>query len=155
MNINALTTAEPLKMFPTHLPEKVTPFVVSQKKALEYAGLFTLLTAIYYCSFGSVAKTDISSLGAQMTFFQVSSMTLKAFLFTGWPFVLLAYFDRAWRSRDAGTVLVASYIATNILLYHKTGYDFCLFATSLQIIPYIFVAWAAHGLGALRFRLRF
>jgi hypothetical protein len=155
MNMKALITVEPLKMLPAHLPETASSFLVSQKKALEYVGLFTLLTAIYYGCFVSAANADVSTLGAQVTFLHISAITLKAFLFTSWPFMLLAFFDPAWRSKDAGIVLLAAYIVTNALLYFKTSSVICLFATSLQIIPFMCVAWAAHGLGALRLRLRF
>jgi hypothetical protein len=153
MNIDFDTSGEPLKTVPERLSGMISTFV-TPRKALEYLALFAMLSVIYYCYFVQGAKANACPPDAELTLSEIGLSALKLFLFTGWPFALLAACDPAWRSKDAGNVFLAAYITTNVFWYHKTGCGFCIFAASFRIIPYVFCALVAHSLGAWRFRLR-
>ncbi len=122
---------------------------VSRKKALEYLGMFALLTVIYYCYFVRDAGINDSSPVMDVTYSQVAVIMVRFFVLTSWPFTLMSFFDSTWRSKDAGNVFLFSWIATNLLWYHQTGCAFCIFAASFKVIPYALCAWVAHGLGML------
>jgi hypothetical protein len=151
MNSESHALAESPKTFFSGFHEKLASLPASRKKALEYVGLFVVLTAIYYCYFVRDAATNAGSADAEMTLSQAGALMLKFFVFTGWPFALLAFSDSTWRGKDAGNVFLASYIATNALWYFKAGCGVCIFATWFRIIPYILCACLAHGVGALRY----
>ncbi|HTR41999.1 MAG TPA: hypothetical protein VMH87_10330 [Pseudomonadales bacterium] len=144
MNTELHAVGEAPKTFPVRLK-----LPVSRKKAVEYLGMFTLLTIIYYCYFVRDARVNDSSPIMVVTPGEFSVVMVKFFLFTGWPFLFLSYFDSSWRSKDAGNVFLLAWIATNVLWYHQTGCAFCIFSASFKIIPYALCAWIAHGLGAL------
>jgi hypothetical protein len=152
MNTDLQIIGEIPKTFALRLYEKIVSLPPSRKKALEYLGLFALLTAIYYCYFVRGATVNACSADTEITLSQLGLLMLKFLVFTGWPFTVLAFFDPTWRSKDAGNVFLASYVTTNVLWYYKTGCGFCIFAAWFRIVPYILCAWLAHGLGALRFR---
>jgi hypothetical protein len=67
-----------------------------------------------------------------------------------WPFALVAAFDPAWRSQDAGNVFLAAYLGANVVWFHHTGCGFCIFAASFRTIPIVSGALIAHKLGSLR-----
>jgi hypothetical protein len=122
---------------------------ISKKKALEFLGMFALLTVIYYCYFVRDARLNAISPIMEVTPGQFIVLMLKFFLFTAWPFLFMSYFDSTWRSKDAGNVFLLSWIVTNVLWYQQTGCAFCIFAASFKVVPYVLCAWIAHGLGAL------
>jgi len=152
MNTDLRALGESPKTFLLGIYEKMASLPESRKKALEYVGLFAVLTAIYYCYFVRGAAANACSPDTEITLTQLGVLMLKFFVFTGWPFAILAFFDSTWRSKDAGNVFLASYVTTNVLWYFKTGCGFCIFAAWFRIVPYILCAWLAHGLGALRYR---
>jgi hypothetical protein len=154
MNTDLPAVGEMPKSFSSRLFEKLASLPASRKKALEYVGLFVVLTAIYYCYFVRGASANACGTDTEITLTQLGVLMLKFFVFTGWPFAVLAFFDSTWRSRDAGNVFLASYITTNVFWYFKTGCGFCIFAAWFRIVPYILCAWLAHGLGAVRHRRR-
>lgn len=122
---------------------------LSRKRALEYLGMLALLTVIYYCYFVRDAKANASSPVMVIAPGQLIPLMLKFLIFTSWPFTLMAFFDSTWRSKDAANVFLLSWTATTLLWYHKTDCDFCIFAASFHIIPYVLCAWVAHGFGVL------
>ena len=73
---------------------------VSRKKALEYLGMFALLTAIYYCYFVRDAKLNDSSPVMAVTYSQLAVIMARFLIATSWPFTFMAFFDSTWRSRD-------------------------------------------------------
>lgn len=152
MNSDLYAAGEAPKTFLSGLYEKLASLPASRKKALEYMSLFAVLTSIYYCYFVRGASANACPADTVITPPQLGVLMLKFFVFTGWPFAVLAFFDSTWRSRDAGNVFLASYITTNALWYFKTGCGFCIYAAWFRIVPYILCAWLAHGLGALRYR---
>lgn len=154
MNTDLHTIGETPKTIASRLYEKIASLPPARKKALEYLGLFALLTAIYYCYFVRGATANACNPVTVITLPQLGVLMLKFFVFTGWPFAVLAFFDSTWRSKDAGNVFLASYVTTNILWYYRVGCGFCIFAAWFRILPYILCAWLAHGLGALRYRSR-
>jgi hypothetical protein len=138
--------------FSGRLADKLLPFGVSPKKAVEYLCLFVVLTVIYYCYFVRDAQANMCPVDDTVTFARLGVLILKFFVFTSWPFVLAAAFDSEWTGKDAGNLFLAAYLFTNVLWYHKTHCAFCIFAASFRIIPYVFCAMIAHGLGTLRHR---
>jgi hypothetical protein len=140
------------KILPGQLAAKLAAIGVSPKKAVEYVAMFTVLTVIYYCYFVHDAKANACPADETITLSQLGILTLKFIALAGWPFALMAALDAGWRSKDAGNVFLAAYLATNVLWYHKTHCAFCIFAASFRIIPYVFCALVAHSLGALRHR---
>jgi hypothetical protein len=151
MNSDFHSVGETPKTFLSGFYERIASLPASRRKALEYVGLFAVLTAIYYWSFVRGVTTNVGSTDAEITLSQAGVLMLKFFVFTGWPFAVLAFFDSTWRGRDAGNAFLASYIATNALWYFKTGCGVCIFSIWFRIIPYILCACLAHGVGALRY----
>jgi hypothetical protein len=122
---------------------------VSRKKALEYLGMFVLLTVVYYCYFVRDAQVNASSPVIKIEPGQLIPLMVRFLVLTSWPFTLMAFFDSTWRSKDAGNVFLYAWLATNVLWYHKTGCAFCIFAAAFHIIPYLLCACVAHGFGVL------
>ena len=149
MNTNLSAVGVTQKTHLAQLIAKVPSALVSHKKALEYLGMFAVLTATYYCYFVRDAGPNASSPIMEDTTGERIQVMLKFFLFTGWPFLFMSFYDSTWRSKDAGNMFLLSWIATNVLWYHKTGCAFCVFTASFRIIPYAFCAWVAHGVGVL------
>lgn len=137
---------------PKTLPAKLTP--ASRKRALEYLGMFAVLTVIYYCYFVRDAGANAVSPVMEIEPGQLIPLMLKFLVFTSWPFTLMAFFDCSWRSKDAGNVFLLSWLATNVLWYHQTGCAFCIFSASFHILPYVVCACVAHGFGVLYCRSR-
>ena len=122
---------------------------MSRKRALEYLGMFAVLTVIYYCYFVRDAMVNASSPIIEIAPGQLIPLMVRFLVLTSWPFTLMAFFDPTWRSKDSGNVFLYAWLATNLLWYNKTGCAFCIFATSFHIIPYILCVWVAHGFGIL------
>jgi hypothetical protein len=122
---------------------------VSRKKALEYLGMFVVLTVVYYCYFVRHATVNASSPVIEIEPGQLIPLMVRFLVLTSWPFTLMAFFDPTWRSKDTGNVFLYAWLATNLLWYHKTGCAFCIFAAFFHIIPYMLCAWVAHGFGFL------
>lgn len=120
-----------------------------RKRALEYAGMFVLLTVIYYCYFVRDAAVNASSPVVDVAPGQFIPLMVRFLVLTSWPFTLMAFFDSTWRIKDAGNVFLWSWIATNVLWYHRTGCAFCIFSAVFRIIPYLLCASVAHGFGVL------
>ncbi|MFO1487695.1 MAG: hypothetical protein U1F65_04380 [Verrucomicrobiota bacterium] len=125
---------------------------VSPKKAVEYLGLLALLTGIYYCYFVRDAKLAMCPPDETISFGELGGLMLKFFLLTSWPFAVVACCDAEWDAKDAGNIFLAAYLLTNVLWYFKTGCAPCIFAAAFRIIPYVFCAMIAHGLGSVRHR---
>ena len=142
------------KTLMARLIAKTPSVLVSHKKALEYLGMFAVLTATYYCYFVRDAGVNASSpiMGDTDTtgqLIQMVQLMLKFLIFTGWPFAFMSFYDSTWRCTDAGKMFLLSWIATNVLWYHQTGCAFCVFAAWFHVIPYVVCAWVAHGFGVL------
>ena len=82
--------------------------------------MFAVLTVVYYCYFVYAAKANTCAPVTVITLSYIGVLALKTFIFTAWPFALMAGYDPAWRSKDAGNVFLATYIAANVLWYHRT-----------------------------------
>lgn len=149
MNTDVPAACEPSKTLLARLIEKMPSARVSRKRALEYAGMFAVLTVIYYCYFVRDAQVNASSPVIVIEPGQFIPIMLRFFVLTSWPFTLMAFFDPTWRSKDSGNVFLWSWIVTNLLWYHKTGCAFCIFTASFHIIPYLLCACVAHGFGVL------
>lgn len=149
------SAAEMLKTIPARLSEKIESLGLPRKKALEYAGMFVALTVIYYCYYLRDWKQNTCRPETTVvTIPELGVLMLKFLAFTAWPFALMAGFDSTWRSKDAGNVFLAAYVAGNVWFYHRTHCGFCIFAAAFRIIPYVFCAWLAHGIGAWVHRIR-
>lgn|ERR1700683_2942292 len=63
------------------------------------------------------------------------------------PFALLAYFDNAWSSNDAGPVCLAAWIAVCVAFSFKC--TICVIGLAVTFFPFILSALLAHGFGAI------
>ena len=154
MNSDLPDAGEALKSVLERIGEKMAAIGLSPKKVLEYFTMFTVLTVVYYGYFVYAAKMNTCAPVVVITLSYISVHTLKIFLFTGWPFALMAGYDPLWRNKDAGNIFLVAYIAANVLWYHRTGCGFCMLSAPFRAVPYVFCAWVGHSLGALRYRLR-
>jgi hypothetical protein len=154
MNTDFHAASAPLKTSPGQPDGEPSYIYVSPRKVGQYLGMFAVMTAVYYWYFVRGAKADACNPVVEITSSTIAGTTLGIFIFASWPFALMAAFDRNWRSRDAGNVFLAAYLATNLLWYHNTGCGFCIYAAAFKLVPYTFCAWMAHELGTLRYRLR-
>src|SRR5215469_16993465 len=115
MNTDLPVSGEIPKTFLARLKTSMT-----RKKALEYLGMFAVLTVIYYCYFVRDAKVNASSPIIEIAPGQIIPLMVRFLVLTGWPFTLMAFFDSTWRSKDAGNVFLYAWLATNLLWYYKT-----------------------------------
>jgi hypothetical protein len=149
MNLESQTGASP------RLADRLASIGVSPKKAVEYLAMFLVLGTIYYCDLTRGYKA--SACNTEPVIIQFSDLPLiflKYFLYTAWPFALVALIDSNWTSKDAGNVFLAAYIGANMVWFHHTGCGFCIFAASFRTIPFLLGAMIAHRLGAWRHRGR-
>jgi hypothetical protein len=140
------------KTFPARLAEKMTSIGVSPKKALEYLTLFVVLGIIYYCDLNRGYQQGTCNAERDIHFSDLPLIFLKYFLYTAWPFAIVAAFDPTWRSQDAGNVFLAAYIGANVVWFHHTGCGFCILAVSFRTVPLAFGGLIAHRLGHWRHR---
>ena len=154
MNTHFPTDGDLPKTLPARVAAKIESAGVSPKKAFEYLVLFVVLGTMYYCDLTRARNNSLRDPDQVIYFSQLPLIFLKYFLYTAWPFGLVAAFDATWRSKDAGNVFLAAYIAANVVWYHHTGCGFCVLGASFRIIPFVFCAMIAHGLGNWRHRSR-
>jgi hypothetical protein len=142
------------KTFPARLAWKIESFGVSPKKAWEYLALFVVLGTIYYYDLNRGYQPGACAPERDIYFSDLPLIFLKYFLYTAWPFAIVAAFDPTWRSKDAGNVFLAAYVGANVVWFHHTGCGFCILAASFRTIPLVFSAMIAHKLGNWRHRSR-
>ena len=75
-------------------------------------------------------------------------MLLQFLVLTGWTCALLAFLDDTWRSKDAGGIFLAAFLATNAYWMHKYHHSFCPYSFAFEIFPYVFSASVGHAIGA-------
>jgi hypothetical protein len=139
------------KNLPARLAEKLESVGVSPQRFWEYAAMILVLGVIYYCDLTrGRAQAACNTTEQVISFSDLLLIFVKYFLYTAWPFALVACFDATWTSQDAGHVFVAAYIGANAVWFHHTGCGFCVFAAAFRIIPIVFCALLAHNLGAWR-----
>lgn len=124
----------------------------SRNKTWQYLAVFGILTTIYFCYFVWDARANACPPDDSITVTQLGWRMLRFFLLTSWPFAVIAAMNPDWSSRDAGNVFLGAIVMTNLLLYFKTGCAPCIFAAVFSVIPYVFCAMIAHGLGTIRHR---
>jgi len=148
MNTNSSTDGGLPKSLPARLAAKLESIGVSPKKALEYLAMILVLGVIYYCDLTRGRQQAACSTTEQVIYLSdLALIFLKYFLYTAWPFALVAAYDSTWTTKDAGNVFLASYVAANVVWLHHTGCGFCIFAASFRTIPLVFGALLAHCLG--------
>jgi len=153
INTNFPTGGGLPKTWRARLAERIESFGLSPKKTLEYLALIVVLGTIYYCDLTrGYVQSNHNTTPQIIELTDLPLIFLKYFLYTAWPFALVAAYDPAWRSKDAGNAFLAAYIVANIVWFHRTGCGFCIFAASFRTIPYVFGAMIAHRLGAWRHR---
>jgi hypothetical protein len=140
--------------FPTRFAEKIESMGIPRRKAIEYAALFVVLGVVYYCDLLRDYKQAACTPVRMITPYTLFMIYLECFLYTAWPFAIMAGFDGTWRSKDAGNVFLAGYIAANVLWYRHTDCGFCMITGAFRVIPLALGALTAHGIGARLNRLR-
>jgi len=123
----------------------VTERRISQRKVFQYLGLFSVLVFIYAISLSRylkfiLAAPAISGLGDLMRPL-VTFCTLSAF-----PFAVVAYSDKSWRSSDAAPVCAAAWAMVAAAFMHKYHTD-CVPLVAAPFVPFIASALVAHGAG--------
>jgi len=154
MNTDTPAGGDMPKTLPARLAVKIESIGVSPKKTLEYLAMFVVLGTIYYYDLNRGYQQGAATPDRVITFSELPLIFLKYFLYTAWPFAIVAALDPTWRSKDAGNVFLAAYIAANVVWFHHTGCGFCIFAASFRTIPFVTGAIIAHKLGAWRHRSR-
>ena len=154
MNTDFSAGGEMRKSLPMRFVEKIESLGVPRRKALEYAALIVALGALYYWDLMRDYKQAACTPVRIITPYTLFVIYLNCFLYTAWPFAIVAGFDGAWRSKDAGNVFLAGYIAANVLWYRHTECGFCIITGAFRIIPLVIGALTAHGIGARLNRLR-
>jgi len=74
---------------------------------------------------------------------------LKFFLINGWPFALLAFFDKDWSSANAAKVAFPAFAIASANAIHHFGLHQCPRILVLSA-PFLAVAAISHALGAWR-----
>ncbi len=136
------------------LASRVTVSSKSRNKTWQYLAVFSVLTLIYFCYFVWDARANACPPEDSISVAQLGWRMLRFFLLTSWPFAFAAAMNPDWSSRDAGNVFLGAFFVTNLLWYFKTGCAPCIFAAAFSVIPYVFCAMIAHGLGTVRHRFR-
>ena len=141
--------------FPARLADKIASLGVSPKKALEYLALFVGLGTLYYWDLTRGYQQGTCSTTERVIYVSdLPLIFLRYFLYTAWPFAIVAACDSTWTAKDAGNVFLAAYVAANVVWYRHTGCGFCILSASFRTIPLVFGALIAHRLGAWRHRSR-
>src|SRR3977135_1575931 len=133
MNPDFSADSEIPKAFPARLASKNESLGGYPKKALGDVALFVVLGIIYYCDLTRARNSSLRDPDQVIYFSDLPLIFLKYFLYTAWPFALVAAFDATWRSKDAGNVFLAAYIAANVVWYKHTGCAFCVLGASFRI----------------------
>jgi len=154
MNTGFSAGTEMLKSLPARFLEKLELLGVPRRKALEYASLFVVLGGLYYLDLLRDYKEAACTPVRTVTPYTLFMIYLECFLCTAWPFAIVAGFDGTWRSKDAGNVFLAGYVAANVLWYRHTDCGFCIIGGAFRVIPLALGALTAHGIGARLNRLR-
>ena len=155
MNTNFPAGRELPQKLPARLVAKIESLGVSPKKAMAYLAMFVVLGTIYYCDLMRGYQQSACNTTERVVYFSdLPLIFLKYFLYTAWPFAIVAALDPTWRSKDAGNVFLAAYIGANVVWFHHTGCGFCILAASCRILPLAFGALIAHKLGCWRHRSR-
>src|SRR5882672_5502681 len=119
MNTDFPANGEPPRTLPVRLTKKLESIGVSPKRALEYFALFVVLGTIYYCDLTrGYQQGTCSTTERVINFSDLPLIFLKHFIYTAWPFGLVAFFDPTWRTKDAGNAFLAAYIGANVVWFH-------------------------------------
>src|SRR5205814_9439271 len=123
---------------------------ISQRKVLQYLGLFSVLVLIYATALSGYIKflmtrPVINALSDLMR--PIAALCILSAL----PFAYLAYSDENWRSSDAATVCAAAWTsvaAAFLHIYHTN----CVAIVAVPFVPFVASAVVAHAAGhATRF----
>jgi uncharacterized membrane protein len=123
---------------------------ITQRKVLEYLGLFCVLTVVYAIYLQGIihgvieGRNEVQSLGPLMW------PLLKFCVISALPFGALAFADETWRSSDAAPVALGAWMAVFAFFTSKYG-EGCPSAAALLFLPLVFSALVAHALGALHY----
>jgi hypothetical protein len=125
---------------------------ITPQKFFTYLALFFVLWAIYAAYFKAVldmANYNPDHGGTPLTLSVWN--VLKFMVVEGWPFAVVAFFCKSWRSADAARVALAAFVAAEILWCHRLGLNYCP-AGLVLCAPLLASAAIGHALGAWRHR---
>jgi hypothetical protein len=108
-----------------------------ERKVLQCLGLFCFLVVPYAIYLGM--HLGVLHAGPDQL--------AKICFISALPFALLAYFDNAWSSNDAGPVCLAAWIAVCVAFSFKC--TICVIGLAVTFFPFILSALLAHGFGAI------
>ena len=113
---------------------------LTQRKVLEYVGLFCILAVIYTMYLkGILDGPEELDLGRVGRFCLISAV----------PFGVLAFFDASWRSRDAAPIALGAWAVVFESVSMKYGGG-CPPSAAFFFTPLVFSALVAHRMGAFR-----
>jgi hypothetical protein len=150
-----LSTGDDLpKTFAARTAVKIESFGLSPKKALEYLVMFMVLGITVYLDLERGYRENKCPMNRSINIPEIPLIFLKYFIFTSWPFGLMAACDSTWKEKDAGNVFIAAYIAATVVWFHHTGCGLCIWAAFLRTVPFLIGGIVAHRIGHWRHRWR-
>ena len=123
---------------------------ITWRKLSQYLGLFCFLLVIYWLCISKYVKFIGAEPPSGYGFGDVMKPLIGTCLISAFPFGLLAYYDKTWRSSDAAGVIIAVWMAVDFGLsyeYRRTCEYFV--AVLLALVLFILCAQLAHKVGTL------
>jgi hypothetical protein len=123
---------------------------ITWRKASQYLGLFCFLLVIYWFCISQYVRFIDAEPPNGYGFGDLMKPLIGTCLISAFPFGVLAYRDKAWRSGDGARVIVGAGMA----VYTRLSFQYdrvCLYfvAVLLALVPFILCAQLAHKIGTL------
>jgi len=123
---------------------------ITWRKLSQYLGLFCFLLVVYWLCISKYVKFIGAEPPSGYGFGDVMKPLIGTCLISAFPFGLLAYCDKAWRSDDAAGVI----IAVGMAVYKGLSFEYhraCLYFVPvfLALVPLVLCALIAHQVGTL------
>src|SRR5271167_1519365 len=92
------------KTFAARAVVKLEAFGLSPKRTVEFLVMFAMLGSIVYLDLNRGYQENKCSTARFFSITEIPLIFLKYFIFTSWPFGLVAAYDSTWTEKDAGNV---------------------------------------------------
>jgi hypothetical protein len=123
---------------------------ITWRKLSQYLGLFGFLLVIYWLCISKYVKFIDAEPPSGYGFCDVMKPLIGTSLISAFPFGLLAYWDKTWRSSDAAGVIMA----VGMAVYKGLSFEYdrvclCIVPVLLALVPFIHCVQLAHKVGTL------
>jgi hypothetical protein len=123
---------------------------ITWRKLSQYLGLFCFLLVIYWLCISMYVRFIDAEPPSGYGFGDLMKPLIGTCLISAFPFGLLPYGDKTWRSSDAAGVI----IAVGMGVYKGLSFEYhrvCLYFVPvlLALVPFILCAQLAHKVGTL------